>query len=410
MKYTNNNSNNNLDKFKEILVLKLRRNVALDYLYSFICNLNMSSSIWVLYLTYKGMNLFQIGLLEGIFHITGMLTEIPSGAMADLFGRKKSLIVGRIFLTISCIVMLFSQSFMGFAIGFILHAWSYNFNSGSEEALVYDSLKLIGKEDSYLKTNSRINFTIEVSQAIAIVTGGVLAEISYSWCYFICIVIAVLCFLPLVFMTEPPVKREITVKEKLGVMLARHFITSWKIVKDDKRILFIVVYYSIIFTEFTVLLFYSQQFFQNHGLNKIQISIIMLFAGFSACGGALFSETLYRILKNRIAKFGAYGIVLCLLIFGLDNLYLGAMALIIASFFNSVLYPVQSSILNAMIPSEQRATLISLNSMVFSIVMVLVFPLVGGLADIWNLGVVFVGLGVFIMIGIIVIQNIMEKD
>ena len=406
MKYKNNNLNNQ----KGILMPKLRRNITLDYLYSFICNLNMSSSIWVLYLMYQGMNLFQIGLLEGIFHATGMLTEIPSGAMADLFGRKRSLIVGRIFLTLSCIIMLFSHSFAGFAIGFILHAWSYNFNSGSEEALVYDSLKLIGKEDSYLKINGRINFTIEVSQAIATVIGGVLAEMSYSWCYFVCIVIAVLCFLPLAFMTEPPVKREITVKEKLGVMFVRHFRNSWKIVKDDKRILFIVVYYSIIFTVFTVLLFYGQQFFWNHGLNKIQISVIMLFAGISACAGALSSNALYRIMKNRIAKLGAYGIALCMVTFGLDNLYLGAAALIIASFLNSVLYPAQSSTLNAMIPSEQRATLISLNSMTFSIGMVLVFPLVGGIADICSLPVVFAGLGAFMMIGITAIQNIMTKE
>jgi len=406
MKYTDDNLNN----LRGIPAVKLRRNITLDYFYTFICNLNMSSSIWVLYLMYQGMNLFQIGLLEGIFHITGMLTEIPSGAMADLFGRKKSLIVGRMFLTISCIVMLFSHSFVGFAIGFILHAWSFNFNSGSEEALVYDSLKLIGKEDSYLKINGRINFTIEVSQSIAIVTGGVLAEISYSWCYFICIVIAALCFLPLAFMTEPPVKREKNVKEKLGVMLVRHFITSWKIVKNDKRILFIVVYYSIIFTEFTVLLFYGQQFFQNHGLNKIQISVIMLFAGLAACAGALSSGVLYRIMKNRLAILGAYGIAICMVIFGLDNLYLAAAAIIIASFFNSVLYPAQSSKLNAMIPSEQRATLISLNSMIFSIVMVLVFPLVGGLADIWSLPVVFAGLGVLMMIGITATQYMVLKD
>lgn len=399
-----------LSNINELLMLKLRRNVVLDYIYAFICNLNMSNSIWVLYLTYRGMNLLQIGLLEGIFHITGMFTEIPSGAMADLFGRKRSMIVGRIFLTMSCIVMLFSRNFMGFAFGFILHAWSYNFNSGSEEALLYDSLKMIDREESYAKINGKINFVIEVSQGIAIVTGGVLAEISYNWCYFVCIVIALLCFMPLVFMTEPPVKSEKTVKEKLSSVLSHHFKTSWNIVKNDKRIFFIVVYYSIIFTAYTVLLFYSQQFFQNHGLNKIQISIIMLFAGLSACAGALSSNTLMRIMKDKLAVLGACGIAFCILTFGMNNLYLSAFTLVIASFFNSVLYPAQSSTLNALIPSQQRATLISLNSMAFSIVMVLVFPIVGGLADVWNLSVVFAGLGVFMIIGIAIVQIFLRHE
>jgi len=299
---------------------------------------------------------------------------------------------------------------MGFAFGFILHAWSYNFNSGSEEALLYDSLKMIDREESYAKINGKINFVIEVSQGIAIVTGGVLAEISYNWCYFVCIVIALLCFMPLVFMTEPPVKSEKTVKEKLSSVLSHHFKTSWNIVKNDKRIFFIVVYYSIIFTAYTVLLFYSQQFFQNHGLNKIQISVIMLFAGLSACAGALSSNMLMRIMKDKLAVLGACGIAFCILTFGFNNLYLSAVTIVIASFFNSVLYPAQSSILNALIPSQQRATLISLNSMAFSIVMVLVFPIVGGLADVWNLSVVFAGLGVFMIIGIAIVQIFLRHE
>lgn len=67
---------------------KLKRNILLDYCNVFITNLNMQSSIWVLYLAFKGMSLAQIGILEGIYHTTSMLFEIPSGAIADLLGRK----------------------------------------------------------------------------------------------------------------------------------------------------------------------------------------------------------------------------------------------------------------------------------------------------------------------------------
>ena len=62
---------------------KIKKNIKNDYLYRFFSSFDITSAIWVLYLGYKGMNLAQIGLLEGIFHITGFLSEIPTGALAD---------------------------------------------------------------------------------------------------------------------------------------------------------------------------------------------------------------------------------------------------------------------------------------------------------------------------------------
>ena len=77
------------------LQTKLKRNIGLDYFSTFITNLNMQSSIWVLYLAYCGLNLAEIGLLEGIYHATSILCEIPSGAVADLLGRKRSMVLSR---------------------------------------------------------------------------------------------------------------------------------------------------------------------------------------------------------------------------------------------------------------------------------------------------------------------------
>lgn len=103
--------------------------------------------------------------------------------MADLMGRKKVLLLGRVISVISSILMLTSNHFLGFAISFILSAASYNLNSGSEEALVYDSMKEAGKEEEYLTVNGRLNFLIEVSQGVASFLGGVLSDISYTVTY-----------------------------------------------------------------------------------------------------------------------------------------------------------------------------------------------------------------------------------
>ena len=86
---------------KDQLKKRLKRNIKLDYVNTFIVNLNMQSAIWVLYLVYCGMSLAQVGILEGIYHATSILCEIPSGAAAELLGRKRSMIISRICIMIS---------------------------------------------------------------------------------------------------------------------------------------------------------------------------------------------------------------------------------------------------------------------------------------------------------------------
>ena len=139
---------------------KLKRNIPLDYITAFITNLNMQSSVWVLYLAYCGLSLAEIGIVEGVYHATSIVFEIPSGAVADLLGRKRSMVCSRVCTAISCVAMLFARNFWLFAAGFAIQALGNNLNSGSEEALVYDSMKLLGQEEGYLKVCGNLDVII----------------------------------------------------------------------------------------------------------------------------------------------------------------------------------------------------------------------------------------------------------
>lgn len=387
---------------------KLRRNIALDYISTFVTNLNMQSSIWVLYLAYCGLNLAQIGLVEGIYHATSIVFEIPSGAVADLLGRKKSMVFSKICIAVSCIIMLFARSFWFFVLSFVIQALGNNLNSGSEEALVYDSMKYAGQEAQYMHVCGRLNVVIEVSQGIATVVGGILAEFSYFWCYSACVVIAVLALIPVALMTEAPYASEEGGRKSVKEVVFSHFETCFQILRSDRRILKIIVYYSVVFAAQTLLFFYSQQYYYELGYNKVQISLIMLVVGGVSCVGAMLSERLFAKFGEKIAVVGALVIAAAFLGYGLRNVLVSIAALIAANFFNSVLYPVQSEQLNSLIPSEQRATLISVNSMFFSIGMILLFPAVGVFADQWGLTISFVGIG-GVLIGFVVIWNFLAK-
>ncbi len=376
---------------------KLKRNIPLDYISAFITNLNMQSSIWVLYLAYCGLNLAEIGVIEGIYHATSIICEIPSGAVADLLGRKRSMALSRACIAVSCVVMLFSSSFWWFAAGFVVQALGNNLNSGSEEALVYDSMKCIGQEEGYLKVCGRLDVVIEVSQGIATVLGGVLAEYSYFWCYSACLVIALLAFVPVLFMEEAPGEALAGKGSAVWEAVKQHFKVSGQILKSDIRILKIIIYYSVVFAAETLLFFYSQQYYFGLGYSKISISLIMLAVGGASCLGAALSEKMFRKWGQKTVLAAAVAIAFALIFYGFRNMWLSVAVFAMAGFFNSALYPIKSDALNQLIPSGQRATLISVDSMCFSVAMIVMFPAAGAMADIWGLAAVLAGIGLVLL-------------
>lgn len=377
----------------------LLRNIKLDYIGTFLSNLNMQSSIWVLYLTFCGLNLAEIGILEGIYHFTSIVCEIPSGAVADLLGRKRSMVLGRACVAVSCVLMLLSEDFWLFALSFIIQAMGNNFNSGSEEALVYDSMKYLGQEKKYVGVCGKLNMVIEISSGIATVAGGILAEYSWFWCYAACFAIAALALIPVLLMREVPDEGSGEKgKTSFGVTVSGHFKTSYFILKNDMRIPKLMVYYSVIFAMYTLFFFYSQEYFWNLGYGKIEISVIMLFAGISSCLGAVGSQWFTGKFGKRAGFISAAVIALSLVCFGFERPVLSVVVFVFAGFFNSVLYPIKSEALNRLIPSRQRATLISVESMFFSVAMIVLFPLAGKMAECLRLPIILALCGILLLL------------
>ncbi len=97
-------------------------------------------------------------------------------------------------------------------------------------------------------------------------------------------------------------------------------------------------------------------------------------------------------------QISALVIAFSLVCFGFDKAWISIFVFILAAFFNSVLYPVKSEVLHKLIPSPQRATLISVESMFFSLAMIVLFPLAGRLAEVLGLSVILAFCGVFLLV------------
>lgn len=367
----------------------LKRNIHTDYIFCFLRNFDVSSAIWVLYMVYRGLPLWQIGLVEGIFHVASFLFEMPSGALADLVGRKKVMFWGRIFAAVSALVLLFSVELWQFILGFVLAALGYNLNSGSEEALVYDSLKQLHKEQEYVKVNGRMNVLIEIAAGAGTFLGGILAERSFAACYLAAAVVAGISVFPIFFLQEPPIREE---REQRNLKL--HFLETVQVLRENPGVMGILLYYPLVETFYTVTFFYGQQYFAEFGCSRMKISLLMLAAGIFSCLGALSSEGVLRILGEKTRYVISFLLGISIVAISKGGILIAIGAFLVASYANSLIYPIASAALNQKIPSRHRATIISVDSMCFSVMMLCFFPAVGGIATGYGLSTAFLILGV----------------
>lgn len=114
------------------------------------------------------------------------------------------------------------------------------------------------------------------------------------------------------------------------------------------------------------------------------------------------SEKVFNRFGARVAIIASVVIAASICCFVFNNVWIAVIMLSVAGFCNSLLYPIQLVCLNRLIPSGQRATLISVNSMFFSIAMIIIFHVTGFLADRFGLGNVLMGLGILLLVFILV--------
>ena len=147
--------------------MDIKKQTVLMYLYEAALAFRMVDAVWVIFLLERGFSLAEVGTAEGVYHITSMLFEVPSGMAADLFGRKRTLILSGIVGMCSAVFMTL-EGFRGFVYcGMIFSALSLNLASGTEEALIYDSLLEAGREGSYKKVWSNISLIARTASALS---------------------------------------------------------------------------------------------------------------------------------------------------------------------------------------------------------------------------------------------------
>ncbi len=108
--------------------------------YGFLKNLRFYEAFLILFFLEKGIDYLKIGLLYSIREITIMLFEIPSGLVADVLGRKKTLIASFFVYILSFATFYFSNHFGLMVLAMVLFALADAFRSGVHKAMIFQYL------------------------------------------------------------------------------------------------------------------------------------------------------------------------------------------------------------------------------------------------------------------------------
>ena len=113
----------------------------LYYAFSFLIGFYIATGTTVLFEQKLGLSYAQIFTLDALYMLMFVFFEVPSGALADLLGRKKTILAGLAILILAAIATGNAQNFLHLFLSSIIWALGFSLISGSSEALLYDSLK-----------------------------------------------------------------------------------------------------------------------------------------------------------------------------------------------------------------------------------------------------------------------------
>lgn len=356
-------------------IKKQLRNI---YTVSALSSFQIAGASWVALLAARGFSLPQIGLAEGVFHLSSLLFEIPSGVIADVFGRKKSMVLSQCMFLLSALLMAFSEGLLGVCVSLVAHAWGYNFSSGTREALAYDSLKKAGQEERYLNYSSMEYTIYRVGNAAATLCAGLALFLGHRRAYLIDVALSFLCLLAALRLKEVQVEQR-QFAGTVSQRLVRCFRESLHFLTHNGSSMALMLWNSFAGSIATLTAFFLQARLTGAGLESALLGPA-LFA--VSLGGAIGAKAVTTLRKWDYRKIS----LLC--IFGIGaglTMSLTALPLVmilggfLGNLFDDLLQVRTDALLNDRFPSSQRATLVSVSSLTFSVVMILMSPLMGWL-------------------------------
>jgi MFS family permease len=380
-------------------------NLRKAYLYQFFMNFQLWWPIWVVYLQDKrGLSLTQITALDSVFWLVIVAAQVPAGAAADRWGRKSAMLLGSLFLSAGILVFGLADNYLLILVSYAAWGLGLAFQYGGDSAFLFDSLKVLGRPGEFQKVYGRYWGVASVGVIGGLLTGAPLAAATdLSLPILVSAGIALLAAAVTLTLKEPALS-------SLGPAAARSTVArgdsprrelpadappvearlsygdlireSFRLAYRQPRVRYVLLYGAVLGVASFVPIIFIQPFLRHHDVGVANLGLFQVPMRALAIVGALAAYRVTAVLGERqtMVLMPALLIVSYAVLGSWDAVY-AYTAFPVVSLVVTMAYPVVADYLNRQIPSEQRATVLSIRQLLFSLLLAPIAPLLGFVAD-----------------------------
>lgn len=362
--------------------------------------------IMVLFLQQNGLSMFEVFVSQAVFSIVAIVLEVPSGYFADRYGMRYSLIIGAAAAWLGVSAYALSFNFVTVLFAEVLLGVSLAFISGSDSALLYETLDALGENETYKKREGMLLSVSAFSEGVASLLGGMLALASLRVPVAVQAVV-MLAMIPIALsLYEPAAMRAKKIVLASGTALSTMWRTFVHALHTNKVLKWLILFAAVIDTATLTSVWFRQPYFEMIGLPLLWFGVV--WAGYMfAVSAAAHGSTAYELtLGKRNAFIGLLGVsVVLYVLLGVSTTTWAIVLFGVFSFVRGFKEPLLRSYVQALADSSVRATILSIKGFVSRILFVLVGPLFGYITDVYTLqtallsaGVVFAVLGTIALV------------
>ena len=359
------------------------KQLRLLYLNTSLGAFQIAGASWVALLAARGFSLVEIGFAESVFHVASLLFEVPSGVISDVFGRKKSMVLSQCMMLVSSLLMLVSDSMAGVLPAMVFSAFGYNFASGTRESLAYETLKAEGREAEYDGYASTDMMLYTFFSSLATLCAGAALALGYRRAYLVDIGLGVVCLMSALRLRDVGYAAageeggKNGPEETVWKKIFQCFRESVRFLLHSRKAMELILLNAAVGAAATLLRFFLQARLTEKGLPDAMLGPALFFMGLGGAAGARLILHCKSWSYGRVFAVSAIAVAGCVAAAILPVPAVMVFGGFLSALFDNFLQVRSDVRLNEMVPAGQRATLISVSSLCFSGVMIVLSPLFG---------------------------------
>ncbi len=358
----------------------LRANIRKFYLFQFLLNFQLWWPIWVIYLTEeRGLTLGQVTLIDVPFWLSIIALQIPAAAIADRWGRKPTLIAAALALSAAVTLFGLATSFGLILVSYLIWGIGFSLLFGTESAFLYDTLKALGREDEYPRVYGRAwGMFTGAALAGTLLGAPVAAATDLAFPIVLSGGIAFLAVIVAITFVEPAPEARSGSRLTYGQVIA----DSIDIVRKRPAVRYAIHFYGLIAVGSIAPIFFFQPFLLEHDIGLGEVGFWQTPTRIAGIVGAVAAYRIILALGERQTFYLMPALLLAsyALLALWDSVY-AQIAFPLMALVVFLSQPAITDYLNRRVPSEQRATVISLTNLIRAAVLIPSAPLLGLLAD-----------------------------